>query len=641
MGIFGKASSVDSNINNSSNSSQSRNRRTSSSAVSTNSNVPVSIVPAPPQGGSYLKSTPNSGNISASGVFGRQQSWSDQLADSALLKGSNTTSNPKIPGYPSVIPVSHNANILYGNNNSSNSSNSTNDVKFVHSTMEILENQIKREEAPKKKRTRTSTEQLRILQKAFQTDPMPNSSARTALSKKLGMSTRAVQVWFQNRRAKEKLDAKRNVMGLSGSSSFTYVKGNSDDEDGEGSVAGEDDGEYNFDEEGSVTGSLNGTESNITGNKVSNEFLNSIKANGMMGRMAFGDSNNISMSSNPMKSQRSSSTPNGFFLGSTITANGNNSFFSSSSTLNTYNQINNRFPSAKPGLSGGPFNNPLCHLFPGETFISDVNEASVDQLYQDLGGAGSIPSPIDDTCTVLSGGGGNGSGSNNHHNNMNISAFMTSSSGLSNQLQSNSSSSSAAGPGSFFTFGDPFYGGGIIDRTPSVSPVGFGPRSNFYPIGAAFDFINMSSNSSTSPNSELSNDPVFPSINVCKGPSGGNVYLTSSIGSSINTNPSSFSASASGNNRRSFSLPEAHGNLTIQQMQQLENFGLQVFPSPLLSSINEEDPSTITTGPQKDENFIFNPNNSFKTADSSPVTSTNSNDFLIPFSDFLEGEVIR
>ena len=216
MGFFGKgsSSSIDPYGNISNNSA--RNRRNSPSAVSSNA-IPISIVPAPPQGGVFLKpNPPNGGNINSnSSVFGRQQSWSDQLADISILKGNSTKpSDHPHSSYPPVNPVARNPNILYPNNNNGNTGNASNnnistnnDVKFVHSTMEILENQIKREEAPKKKRTRTSTEQLRILQKAFQTDPMPNSGARAALSKKLGMSTRAVQVWFQNRRAKEKLDA--------------------------------------------------------------------------------------------------------------------------------------------------------------------------------------------------------------------------------------------------------------------------------------------------------------------------------------------------------------------------------------------------------------------------------------------------
>ena len=622
MAIFSKGS-----LNDSTGSNRPRSRRNSASSVAKNTAIPVSIVPAPPQGhtgltnGPFLKPNLSSGS---GNIFGRQQSWSDQLADVSLLKcvPNGNYSN----GVGSSYPQNH-----HGGSSSSLNSNLNHDVKFVHSTMEILENQIKREEAPKKKRTRTSTEQLRILQKAFQTDPMPNSGARMTLSKKLGMSTRAVQVWFQNRRAKEKLDVKRDAMGVSGNSSFTYLKGNSDDEDSDGV---DDDGEYNFDEESSLTGSNNGTESTsntfVNSSKPS-ELRNTMKVNGMMGRMAFGESNSSNSNGSAIKSQRSCSTPNGYFLGNFNTSNTSNNNSYSQSAVGRLPMHNNGIKAQFPGHFG--LNNPLCNLFPGESFISDVNESSVDQLYQDLGGVGNIPSPIDDTCSVLSGG---------SHCNMNISAFMPS-----NQVQSNS-------PSAFFTFGDPFYGGGIIDRTPSVSPVGFGPRSNFYPFGSNFDFLNMSGIPTSSYSSSAavstvreSNEEFLASSassansNVCKGLSGGNVYLTSSIG-----------PSSSNSNRRSFSLPEAHGNLTIQQLQQLENFGLQVFPSPLLS-INEEDPKQSEDRSGSDDaggsvinvnvhNANINNNQENSTSMSiNAATSSNSNEFLIPFSDFLEGEVIR
>jgi hypothetical protein len=636
MGIFGRASlsSIDSNSNISN--ASTRNRRNSSNTVVSSGTIPVSIVPAPPQNGhsagTFLKPNhPISANITSnSSVFGRQQSWSDQLADASLFKGTAAKLND-LPSYPPVIPVRHNQNIPYPNNNTTNpsttSNSSNNDVKFVHSTMEILENQIKREEAPKKKRTRTSTEQLRILQKAFQTDPMPNSGARAALSKKLGMSTRAVQVWFQNRRAKEKLDAKRNMLGLSGTSSFTYVKGvNSDDEEGcSGSGGGNDDDEdFNFEDDESINTETNPVSKNAGGS--SSEYLNSMKTNGMMGRMAFSTTSEV-----PIKAQRSSSTPNGFFQGFPNSAISNHHQGSSSSNSSSSSSSSNRSNQINLGI-GGPksaytsyftnlsSNNPLCHLFPGETFISDVNEASVDQLYQDLGGvsSSSVHSPIDDTCAV------------NFSN-------QNSASGSSGNT---SSSVSAASSSNFFTFGDPFYGGGIIDRTPSVSPVGFGPRSHFYyPIcNPNFDFM--------LPNPHVTNefnslDSFVPSnsttSNACKGISGGNVYLTSSISSNSNSNVNMSAA-----NRRSFSLPEAHGNLTFQQMQQLENFGLQVYPSPLLS-INEEK----LRDDDDDDNEGNDINKNTKTTSSSPlnltpiVNNSNSSDFLIPFSDFLEGEVIR
>lgn len=543
MGIFGKDSNGTVQ--------PSRSRRASSTTASASS-VPVSIVPAPPQGhnGAFLKT--NSSN--ATSVFGRQQSWSDQIADSSLLKGKPSS------GF-NTPPQSH-----YGNGSSSTTT-APNDVKFVHSTMEILENQIKREEAPKKKRTRTSTEQLRILQKAFQTDPMPNSSARCTLSKKLGMSSRAVQVWFQNRRAKEKLDSKRNVMGLSGTSSFTYEE---DDVDGEQ----DDDDEINFDEEASTDSSSSAKASEFAAS-------NSMKALGMMGRMAFnaGDS---STSNAPIKSQRSLSTPNGFYPQSRVT------------------------PSNKTGHYSA--NSPFCHLFPGEHYTSNVNEASVDQLYQDLGGVSgaNLPSPIDDACTF----GG--------------------------------SASAASSSSNFFTFGDPFYGGGIIDRTPSVSPVGFGSRSQFYPIGQSFDFMIPTFNDFNSMNSSdsFTSFNVNSSLNACKGLSGGNVYLTTSIGSASSSssglssnipNTSTVANTATSSNRRSFSLPQTHGNLSFQQMQQLENFGMQVFPSPLLS-INEEEGGLRGESLGKSESV---------NRSSQGGNNNKSSDFLLPFPDFLDGEVIR
>ncbi|KNC99877.1 uncharacterized protein SPPG_05249 [Spizellomyces punctatus DAOM BR117] len=83
-------------------------------------------------------------------------------------------------------------------------------MRFINATVESVKEQIIREETmPKKKRVRTSTTQLNVLQQAFAQDPMPSAAVRTALAEKLGMTSRAVQVWFQNRRAKMKLDQKR------------------------------------------------------------------------------------------------------------------------------------------------------------------------------------------------------------------------------------------------------------------------------------------------------------------------------------------------------------------------------------------------------------------------------------------------
>ncbi|KAI8591463.1 Homeodomain-like protein, partial [Geranomyces variabilis] len=62
---------------------------------------------------------------------------------------------------------------------------------------------------PKKRRSRTSSTTLWLLQEAFDRDPMPTAEQRAQLAEAAGMSVRNVQVWFQNRRAKTKLDTRR------------------------------------------------------------------------------------------------------------------------------------------------------------------------------------------------------------------------------------------------------------------------------------------------------------------------------------------------------------------------------------------------------------------------------------------------
>ncbi|KAK1349164.1 homeobox domain-containing protein [Hamiltosporidium tvaerminnensis] len=55
-----------------------------------------------------------------------------------------------------------------------------------------------------KHRKRTSKVQLRVLEKTFETNIRPDAALRKTLGAQLGMTPRAVQVWFQNRRAKIK-----------------------------------------------------------------------------------------------------------------------------------------------------------------------------------------------------------------------------------------------------------------------------------------------------------------------------------------------------------------------------------------------------------------------------------------------------
>ncbi|KAJ1650907.1 hypothetical protein IWQ61_008406 [Dispira simplex] len=55
-----------------------------------------------------------------------------------------------------------------------------------------------------KHRQRTTRKQFKALEDVFIRDPKPSASERRGLSERLNMSLRSVQVWFQNRRAKEK-----------------------------------------------------------------------------------------------------------------------------------------------------------------------------------------------------------------------------------------------------------------------------------------------------------------------------------------------------------------------------------------------------------------------------------------------------
>ncbi|KAJ7594329.1 hypothetical protein C8J56DRAFT_778532 [Mycena floridula] len=62
-----------------------------------------------------------------------------------------------------------------------------------------------------KHRKRTTSAQLKILEGIFKRDTKPNAALRNELAAQLDMTARGVQVWFQNRRAKEKTKASKNA----------------------------------------------------------------------------------------------------------------------------------------------------------------------------------------------------------------------------------------------------------------------------------------------------------------------------------------------------------------------------------------------------------------------------------------------
>jgi hypothetical protein len=61
-----------------------------------------------------------------------------------------------------------------------------------------------------KHRRRTSRAQLKVLEKSFSENPKPNATVRRILAQKLDMTPRGVQIWFQNRRAKAKLQRRKS-----------------------------------------------------------------------------------------------------------------------------------------------------------------------------------------------------------------------------------------------------------------------------------------------------------------------------------------------------------------------------------------------------------------------------------------------
>ena len=72
-------------------------------------------------------------------------------------------------------------------------------------TQELLVSAGDEPSAPARpKRCKISREQLDVLVKSFEEEPLPNFDQRQAMAKHLGMTPRSVQIWFQNRRQRLK-----------------------------------------------------------------------------------------------------------------------------------------------------------------------------------------------------------------------------------------------------------------------------------------------------------------------------------------------------------------------------------------------------------------------------------------------------
>lgn len=61
---------------------------------------------------------------------------------------------------------------------------------------------------PLRNRTTISKSQAKILQEVFEANQFPDSELKKKLQERTGLSTRVIQVWFQNRRREKKMNTK-------------------------------------------------------------------------------------------------------------------------------------------------------------------------------------------------------------------------------------------------------------------------------------------------------------------------------------------------------------------------------------------------------------------------------------------------
>ncbi|KAI5181459.1 hypothetical protein NEOKW01_1640 [Nematocida sp. AWRm80] len=76
-------------------------------------------------------------------------------------------------------------------------------VKFIDFTEEIKRS-LNTKGSPKKSRVKLLDWQIKRLEKAYHDDTHPSHKAKTLLSEATGLPLKSIQIWFQNKRAKEK-----------------------------------------------------------------------------------------------------------------------------------------------------------------------------------------------------------------------------------------------------------------------------------------------------------------------------------------------------------------------------------------------------------------------------------------------------
>lgn len=77
-------------------------------------------------------------------------------------------------------------------------------VKFIDSTEEIMRN-LNKGNMSKRARLKLSGQQIDVLESNFKVDSHPSHLTKSFLANKLCIPLKNIQIWFQNRRAKEKM----------------------------------------------------------------------------------------------------------------------------------------------------------------------------------------------------------------------------------------------------------------------------------------------------------------------------------------------------------------------------------------------------------------------------------------------------
>lgn len=77
-------------------------------------------------------------------------------------------------------------------------------MRFIDSTEEIMRN-LNKGSGGKRARLKLSGQQIDVLESNFKVDSHPSYLTKSFLANKLCIPLKNIQIWFQNRRAKEKM----------------------------------------------------------------------------------------------------------------------------------------------------------------------------------------------------------------------------------------------------------------------------------------------------------------------------------------------------------------------------------------------------------------------------------------------------